>query len=215
MDALALRWGMTRTLEISVTHDVPALVLAFNGLMREQIPFATAVALTRTGVAARNAIRQDLPKHFTIRRPWVANGIILVSAKKKDWPNQKAIVASRDDFMRRQEFGGKKTARGSGVVAIPLAARASKSDPTPPSKWPGRVLRKRGYFVATIKTGQAAGKQAVFHRTGKERYPLEVLYLLVKSVEVPIRWDFRKRVEGVAQREYETQFVTALGAAIR
>ena len=48
-------------------------------------------------------------------------------------------------------------------MAIPFAARPTPQTVTGPSKWPGRYVGKGGkrkYFVATIKKGGNAGKQA-------------------------------------------------------
>lgn len=55
-----------------------------------------AEALTRTALDARDAVRETLPQRFTLRRPWVAQGIGALPATPR---RLVAVVYSRDRFM--------------------------------------------------------------------------------------------------------------------
>ncbi|HNU20372.1 MAG TPA: Rpn family recombination-promoting nuclease/putative transposase [Hydrogenophilus thermoluteolus] len=55
-----------------------------------------AEALTRTALDARDAVRETPPQRFTLRRPWVAQGIGALPATPR---RLVAVVYSRDRFM--------------------------------------------------------------------------------------------------------------------
>lgn len=67
-----------------------------------------AEALTRTALDARDAVRETPPQRFTLRRPWVAQGIGALPATPR---RLVAVVYSRDRFMALQETGGEKTSK--------------------------------------------------------------------------------------------------------
>jgi hypothetical protein len=56
-----------------------------------------------------------MPRRFTIRRPWVLQGIGVRFARAG---SLEAAVFSRDEFMREQEYGGIR--HGSKARAIPM-----------------------------------------------------------------------------------------------
>jgi hypothetical protein len=49
---------------------------------RRQIPYATAVALTRVSQDAKAELRSGLRHYFTIRNGWVSRGIVNEPARK-------------------------------------------------------------------------------------------------------------------------------------
>ena len=86
--------------------------------------FAVAKTLTNLAQEAQAKVRADMPSKFTIRRPWVVNGIRIKTAARD---RLEAAVYSLDSggrrgFMTRQEFGGIKTPEGGKHIAIPLKA---------------------------------------------------------------------------------------------
>ena len=84
-------------IEISVRHDLSKAIARLNRLQREQLPFATAKALTRTAQDVQTAIPPMLkrvleaPVPFTTRAP-----TFVVRAEKRQWPACKAVVAFKD-----------------------------------------------------------------------------------------------------------------------
>lgn len=202
---------------IRITANTTELTRWLTSVSAKQIPFAAAKALTETAKEARAAVVSGLDEHFTIRRTWIERGIRIVPANKRDWPNPAAMVGTKDDFMARQEFGGIKTGRSGKSVADPLGARPEKTVVTPPSKWPGGLLKKnakRKFFLTTLKTGRAAGLQAVVRRDTEDRYPLRVMYLLKPNVKIKPSWGFVRTVFDVTNRVYGPLFLKAFDDAI-
>ncbi len=207
-------------MDIQVEHNIGDFARWLDRITLDQLPYATAVALTRTAQNVQDVLRQRLTRQFTIRNGWVARGIQVQAASKRDTLRRmNAVVGSLDPFMERQELSGRKKGRTGRDVAVPLDIRRNKRDRTPPGKWPKALLRKGGrkrpYFIGTIASGKYRGEQAVFRREGSTPYPLRVAYLLVPDVDVPARWELRRTADEIAPRAFPFQMDTALERAIQ
>lgn len=188
---------------------------------RDQIPFACAKALTKTAQESQRAVKANLSKKFTIRTPWVAKGIQIEPAIKKDWPNQKAVIGSRDAFMALQEEGKDKQP-GKKSFSIPKGIRDNTRQLVPRSKWPGKLLAqskkatgkrrksaKPKPFVVTIN-----GNTGVYVRTGDKRR-LKLLYALTrKPIHLKRREFLVKTVTAIAPKKFPIHFEKALMDAI-
>jgi hypothetical protein len=135
-----------------------------------------------------------MPRRFTIRRPWVVQGVGVTPANPR---TLSAEVWSRDRFMALQEAGGVKT----GKLAIPVGRMAAKAKTQviPKSQWPGQMLAKKNVFYR-------AG--AVFERRDEKR--ILALYLLRRQQKVEPRFGMADTVRSVVLREYLRQMERAL-----
>jgi len=202
---------------IYIDVNVPDAVKSLGRVARQQVPFATALALTWTAADAQAAVRDALPGKFTIRNTWVDKGIRILPAHKASWPNMSARIYSRDDFMARQEFGGVKVPRGHDL-AIPmpemLARVGGKRGIIRKRNRPKAILntRRKGIkpFVATMPDGT----HGIFVRRNHERLPIDMLYALVPRAPVKPRWDFEPTVREQVQRQFERHFGRALARAL-
>lgn len=191
---------------LSIAVDTKAVTAAVKGIRDDQIPFATALALTRTAQDVQAEIRRQLPQRFTIRNSWVSKGIVISKATKRQLY---AIVRSRDDFMVLQETGGTKAPRGRHL-AVPQGIRGSDREIVTRGKRPRAALRKKRTFVATIR-----GKEGIWQRTTKKRNPIKMLYTLRPTVPVKARFGFHDTAERTAQQRFEENFRTAFEQAVR
>lgn len=209
----------TRDRIVWAEHNIGDFERWLDRITLNQLPYATSLALTRTAQSAQDVLRQRLSRHFTVRSNWVARGIQVQAANKRDTLRRMhAIVGSLDPFMERQELSGTKRGRSGKDVAVPLDIRQNKRAVTRPGKWPKALLRKGGrrpYFVGKIASGKWAGTPAVFRRESKASYPLRVMYLLRPDVDVPAHWDLRRTVDEIAPRAFPFQMDAALERAIR
>ena len=73
--------------------------------LEKQLRFAAAQALTKTAQDAQEAVKQQLPKRFTIRTNWLARGVRIRPASRT---TLQATVLVLDRFMAQQETGGEK-----------------------------------------------------------------------------------------------------------
>lgn len=190
--------------------DVAAFIGAFKGKMN-QIPFAMALALTRTSQDAQLEVRRGLRARFTIRNNWVERGILYKQARKD---NLVASVFSRDDYMVLQEKGGAKRPRGSSV-AVPMDVRTNKKGIVTKANRPRPLIAKPDVFVATI-----SGVKGVWQRLGartrkKTGRSLKLLYVFKPVVTVAARFGFADTVRRVAKERFPRQLGLAIREALR
>lgn len=109
---------------IDITHDLDKLrVTLERKLSAGNMNFALSLAVNRLAGESQDAVKREMGSSFTIRRPWVVNGIRRTRSFKS---NLSAWVYSMDsggrrDFMGLQERGGFKLPKGDHV-AIPMKA---------------------------------------------------------------------------------------------
>ena len=172
-------------LKLDVTADVAKATAHLSQTARKRVPSAVAKALTRTAYDARDAVRAEMPRRFTIRRPWVVQGVGVTPANPR---TLSAEVWSRDRFMALQETGGEKT----GKLAIPVGrmAQIAKTQVIPKSQWPKALRGKPGVFVR---------KGMVLHRQGREIAPL---WLLRRRQQVAPRLGMVETVSALLQPRF-------------
>ena len=189
-----------------VATNLPDFERWIDGVARRQIPFATALALTRVARVAREDVVLGLPLHFVVRGPKLAQSIRWKPASKTDWPRPQSVVYTLAEALVLQESGGIKVPRKRALAIPGAGTRPTVETRITASKRPAAVLRKRGYFLGTIKGGVNAGAPAILQRVGAGRYPLRVAYLLRPRGEVKARLGFvdtvRLRVESTLPREF-------------
>src|SRR3990167_3209198 len=134
---------------IRLDFDARDYIGEIDALVTKEMPFAMAVALTRTAQSAQREVRAELKDRFTIRGNWVPGGIRIKPATKR---NLAAEVGSKDAFMALQETGGVKKPRGR-ALAIPVGARRTKMQRTSRSRWPGALLQRKNTFLGKTRDG--------------------------------------------------------------
>ncbi len=185
-----------------LTIDVKDSGLDGSQLLAEELSHVVT-ALNKTAWDAAQAIKEDMPQRFTLRNSWVQKGIRVDNAKR-DSPV--ARVYSVDPYMVKQQDG--ETWQPDGHVAIPSAARPTKSSPIPQGMLP-KALRGRSdifKFDFTKKPGyKPYPLVGIFQRIAGGRY-FKVLYLLKdRKVTKPL-WNFDGQVEAAVKSYFSKHF---------
>lgn len=208
---------------------------AFEWLAKDQIPFATAVALTRVAQNAqlvlRKGIEQGSKEFFTIRSPRPAQGVRFVPAKKQDWPKPYAVVGDKDSFMVLQVTGGQKKSRiGNARVAVPfdiLQRNRTAGGSIRGAKKPVPLRQRPDVFLDTqhanteIKQRIASGGPAVPGAKATKvgglanLHGLVTYWVLVDHANIKRRWPFDTIARDVCAKNYATHFRVELEAAVR
>lgn len=189
--------------------DSASLQNAVNYAQR-QITFACAAGLSKTVKDIQDELRQQLPDRFTIRTSWVARGIQISTASKA---NLSAAVRVMDPFMEAQETGGLKRSQAGRAMGIPVGARATPTDVTRPTNYPGRMLQRPGYFIAPLRTGSPV--KAVWRRIGKGKTTrVKLMYVFSHAVRIKPRFEFVKTATSVALRQFPRRFAEVLQSAL-
>lgn len=192
-------------------------------LATEQVPYASAVALTRTAQDAQGDVRVGLRRHFTIRSSFTEGGIRIVPASKRDWPRMASIVGTRDEWLAQHEDGGtKKPAKGASNVAIPTRAsvrRRNAGGRLPRTAKPRALLDRKDTFVdphAPGGLGKALRQRVKGPRKkGRTGADTIALFLFRPQAHLEKRLGMRDTVEATVQRVYATRFREAFESAIK
>ncbi|MBF0629275.1 MAG: hypothetical protein HQL91_13750 [Magnetococcales bacterium] len=186
---------------------------AFNRVLataEREIRFAASMALTTTAKDAQAEVRRQLPQRFTIRTGWVAKGIHVRAANKRDL---QASVRVLDPFMAMQESGGNKSGLFGKDLGVPVGARPTPTSITRPGSFPGAMLQRKGYFIAPIRKGSSV--KGVWRRTGKgRRERMKLMYLFSRQVRLKPRFGFHETVRKVALQNFPRRFTEALQKAL-
>lgn len=179
----------------------------FESIRTKQIPFATAVALTKTARDANLAVRPTLAKRFTLRRKGLEKGWRSTRANKKDWPRIEAGVGSKEGFWKLHEYGGTKKPENASKMVIPTrATKRGKTGKITPANRPTALLQKGKAIVTPT---------AILKTKAKKRDPRRILFLRRKSVRVKKRLGARKTILVETRRVYPGHFERELAAAIQ
>jgi hypothetical protein len=120
----------------TVTWDMSRLAARLNDAQRRQVPFATALALTRVAQAAREEIiRAEMPRSFDRPTPYTLRATFVERARKDRLYARVLLRGSRAEssYLRAQIEGGKRALKSyerkllnagllpAGFVTIPGA----------------------------------------------------------------------------------------------
>jgi hypothetical protein len=194
---------------VKVTTNASEVAAALGHFRRDQLPFATAVALTRTAESARDELRGTLGRYFKIRSKRVARGITFNPARKGDWPRQRAVVGTRDEFMADHALGRQRKGRGHRI-AVPTRFVESKRTSTgkiPKRLKPGPVIAAGG----AIREGLDPRVERKLSR--RSRPKIKITQTLHRRVKIPRHWPFVQVATFAARRTYRRHFITALERA--
>lgn len=222
----------------SFRTNLAEVIRDLDDMAKKELPFAIALALTRTAQETRDHLRARLPDHFTVRSTWVEQSLQITRAEKKD-PDPTAIVGSVYWPMWAHTEGGTKTAR-SGQVGIPVGARPTEQSITGLDTFPKKLLGRPNFFVApfsrdpfTIGSGPETG---VFERTAlaagafgpvpmrsrkknakaeQSRRHLKLWWTLEDEVQIKADWPFFEDAMQSVDHHLHDNFFAALEYAKR
>ncbi len=212
-------------------------------LFRDQIPFATSLAINRQATAVRDAIRVHLQEAFTIRRPWVVQGVQVTHVSDKhDVPIYATVaIDPQRAFLAKFEAGGAKAGSPELPIAIPSAAlRPSSTDVPPLALYPKnlRLMPRRdvtGILAATrhiTRRGveQLQGKQrtfvldqtmfgvsvaGVYQRIGPGPHDIRLLWTYKQRIPIPARLRFSATALETMQQTWPAIYEAAFQQAVR
>lgn len=208
--------------EVSIKVDVESAVNALETVRTEQLPFATALALTRVAQAARDQVKASLRDKYRNRGGSLAflmQGVRMDPAAKTDLL---ATVYDVDWFMAYQEEGGTKQATNASMWER-IRAAAIADVRFPPSVAAALAQKGSGYFVNQFRnggwflghrylTGEADQRDIDGTRFGNPGF--SVVMLLEKSVEVKPSFGMKETVEGIVGDRFAAVFADAMEHAI-
>jgi hypothetical protein len=190
---------------LSITTNAGQVARQLDAQARQQLPFATARALTWTARDAQADVRQGMPGHFTLRNRFTQQEVRFTAATKTNLTAEIGS-SSRTDYMQRQETGGIKTPRGRHI-AVPVNARRGKTGIIRRANRPSALLEKPKHFIGQV--GQTYG---IWKRLGQRK--LSLMYHLVKSAQVDDRYQLDNTVNHTVASRFYANFSNSLNKAL-
>ena len=222
---------------ISLRHDLGKAAKDFDDVAKRQVPFALALALTRTAQEVRDQLRSTLGAHFTVRSKWVERSLQIDRAEKRD-ADPTARVGSLYLPMGLHAVGGTKKSR-QGDVAIPVGARPTDEAVTKPNLFPSKLTARPNFFIAPFsrtpfkvgagtETGvferqaMGAGMQGPVAMRSRKRHSkaaqsprhLKLWWTLEDDVRIRAEWPFEKTGIGVVDASLTDNFIAAMEQAM-
>lgn len=195
---------------VAIETSAGDLAGVFGELVRDQLPFAATVALTRLAQEVQAEEKADLPRRLKIHGERVPRGIRVRRAEKRDWPNPKAEVGSLDEFLVLQELGGtKRPTKGASHVAIPARYVAARRKPAT-GRFPKRLLPRE-----IPKSRKIEGREIRAPVRGGGDQSERIFWFLRRSVQIKPRLRFRETAERTARAGYRVHFERELAAALK
>jgi hypothetical protein len=210
---------------VNISVDVGPLVQWLTDLQTQQVPFATAKAISDLGVEVQEAIRDGERERFTIRRDWVLKGVKIPKfPTKRDDPISITVMMSPDrDFMNKFEQGGTKLPRVRGNIAMPTTALKSRKGIVPDAMRPrnlqlrdsttrgGKIQTKGLQRTFLLANGRAPG---IYQRTGSQKGAIRMLYKFYSSVPIPASLRFNATASKVVNARFRELFRVRLAQAL-
>ncbi len=204
---------------ISVEVDFKEARKELTKVERDQLPFATAVTLTRMAQAAQKEIREVLlPKKFELRNKHIVRGIRITPARKSRLVSE---VFTRDQqILEKQERGGPIPFK-SKYRFVPVARDVVKTKRGLPRKnfSPREIFQSLAtsrksdasrFFISDLPSG-AVG---LFGFTRFDRAP-RLLYIMIQRASINERLEFVKTAIRVVTRDVESIFARELALAVK
>lgn len=197
---------MAELIRIEAETNLEQVLERFGAVAVDQLPYATAQALRKTGQDAVKAVRRRLPHAFNLRSKSLARTFGSDRfVDKKAWPNQRVRVWTMAEAMYLQEEGGiKRAKRGRLAVPTRMVKRSPSTGKIAKSRRPRGLLQRKNAFVQD---------DAIVQRKRKGSVPLRH-YSLIDSARIKPILGFERTVREVVDRRLQRRLVVELGRAI-
>ena len=198
-------------MNISVKSNISTFAKAMDAFGKNQIPFATAMAMNSTAFDVRKQIVDDTyPNSFTVRNKRFASAMFRVEKATK----RKLVARVYDrlgrDYMVNQAEGGVKRPRGNHIAIPGRAIKRTASGKIPKGRQPRNVLNSRGY-----RTKLQSGQDVIAEQTGMGAAKRQrVLYLLENVAHIPKRFPFYEDAARKTRRVFDGHFGRAFRRAV-
>ena len=211
-------------MRIDVDTNAAEVARSLRFLFRDQIPFATSVAINDTTKGIQAVQREGMKRRFTIRRAYVLQGVkISKFSTKRDLEAHIEIDPSRG-FLFKFEEGGTVRPRGTRF-AVPDEVRRTKTGVV------SRVLRPRSLGFKRSGSGPRGevfrgkkrtfmirrpdGTGAIFQRFGRRRATrLRMLFSFTPKAKIEPMLEFEVTAQAVFQENFARNFEAAFDRAV-
>jgi hypothetical protein len=218
---------------ISVSADLQKLTRSLSQLEKQQLPFATAQALTAIARRVQDAEKKAMPEVFDRPTPFTVNSVAVKGARKT---NLEAVVFIKDiaaAYLAPYEFGGNHKLIGSGKTWLNpkdmtllnqygnFSRAALKRFQGRPDVFIGSVKTKSGESIggvwqrpAAVQAVKTRGKRGVALRGINKTGHLKLLVRFGDARPVKQHLEFGERAFETVDEFFAVEFEAAMARAI-
>lgn len=186
-------------------------------IVEKQVPFALALALTRTAKDAQKEVHQAMPKVFDQPNPFTRRSVAIIPAKKQRpvaWVLVKDLQAR---YLAIQEVGGQRRPMPGAPITIPVNIRRNRYGNIPRGAI-GREVAKPNVFTVGPRDRRARKLPPGIYRRQRGRNrskPPKMLVALQKRARYRPRFGFKRRVIKIVLDRFPDNFNSALRKALK
>lgn len=192
-------------MHLSVKSNIAQFRRQMRREQRSQLPFATAVALTRTGKDAKAAVEKKLPDVFDRPTPFTQRGVAALPATKAKLYSRVLIKNAQANYLGIQEDGGIRRPAGRALV-VPFQARLNRYGNLPRGGV-RRLLARDDTFSGVVR-----GVGGIWQRNRDGTVRLLIAY--EDQTTYRPRFGFKRMVEKTARERFDANFRLAFAEAM-
>ena len=190
-------------------------------LEKKQIPFATALAITKTLQRAKVGVIKQAKKDIDRPTPFTLRGFRVQSANKRTLTGRLFIAPIQENYLRYQIFGGVRRPKGTALALPPAkpeagGVRLDRYGNVPRAQ---RARAQLGKGAFSGKVGNVAGiwKPPTRTKTGKIRKGSRMRLLLAYEQQAVYRprYRFFQRAQGEINANFPREFDRAFRRATK
>ncbi len=186
--------------------DIQPILKLTGKKAQKQGAYILSSSLNNLAFEARKQLKEELPKHFTLRNKWTERSLYVWKARKGE---SLVSVGSKAPYMADQVTGNpSKTKDNGGWFALPRAVRKSKKQLVRKTKWPNRLLQKKKFYMEDGAIWERPPKR-------KKNAKPRMMYRLEKQIRIKPRWPLHETVERVASSKWNEAFNKAWDRAFK
>lgn len=156
-------------IQFSVKSDIDAAIRQVEAKFRNQVPFATAKALTRTAQDVQRAIVDQLPTVFDRPTPFTMRGVGITYATKATLTSRVFLRDIQREYLQLQVTGGTRSPKKVALV-VPSGIDLNAYGNLPRNKVKSLLARK------DVFSGRVRGVGGIWQRTANGGLKLLIAY---------------------------------------
>lgn len=201
-------------MQINVSSNISTFTKAMDAFGKNQLPHALAMTLNNAAFEVRkNTIENVWPKSVNVRQskfigamlPPIRRSNSDVYATKK---NLRAIVGNvrkdrQRDYLEGLTTGYVKRPRGRNLAIPARDLKRLATGSISKANRPRQLLNRPNVFLTKLAK---SGQDAIVRRATKDRYPLQMLYILEPSGKVRKQFTFYEDANSTVRRVMAKKF---------
>jgi hypothetical protein len=193
---------------INISTDIKRLTRGLNDTARNQVPFATAKALTASADLARITVTRQLPSIFDKPTPFTMRGITIQAATKRNLQARVFVKDKQAAYLDVQETGGEIRPKAKRPLIMATDTLPRDAYGNLPRGTLRREKRKKDVFVGKV------GKRPGFFQRLTQGAEIALAFMYRRFKYKP-RFQFRARVTKSVRATLPAAFKQALTQAMR